>query len=189
VKFIAPIAMAVGAAGLLALGCERRRPAPATRPATQAAATRPATQPSLCRLLINGQVLEFPRARLRLVHTQPKVMVRLFSDDPRQAIDRDYHGNSFYFEMELDTTDPADIGQMVWGFEAASSERMDSSNGVFLDGGRQHLQPFRAQIAFEPAGPGLLMHVRGTFLLFRSRDLQLAERVLVEGRLWAELEK
>jgi hypothetical protein len=165
---------------------------PATRPATASAAglpTQPASRPTLAALMINGQRYEFPRARLRLVERQPAIVLRLFSDDPPQAINEGYTGHSFYFEIKLDTDDLDRIAAMDWEHRSLSASFADSSNGVFLDGNRRQLQPYEVRIELDGTPADMLIGVHGRFLLFNARDHGgVGEMTSVHGLLRAELE-
>jgi hypothetical protein len=185
----------------LAAGCESRtsnvtvsstRPAgPATAPvpAVVQATTQPASRPAQSRLRINAQPVEFPRARLVLVHKSPTVVVRLFSDDPKEALDPNYSGNAYFFEVPLEISDANQIAGMQATFQAASAEHSETANGIFLDGTRKHLQPFNVIIRFDRAGADLLVSVTGQFMMFRTRDQDAPpEAVWVHGELAAPLE-
>jgi hypothetical protein len=177
------------------LGCERESvtlaPAPATQPATRPA-TPPAEAehdaPSVATFLINGQLIEFPPARLALRARGGQVLALLYSDDPPEALGDDYRGNSFYLEMTLDVPEIAQIGQARWEFTAPNSERADTVAGIWLDGRRQHLQPFDVAVEFEPDGPIIKTWVRGHFLLFQAgQDSTLPGQIIpVSAELHAQ---
>ncbi len=174
-----------------------------TTTTTRPAATQPikasiaATEPSVADvqakslLTIDGAAVEFPRTRLRVKQTQPKLVVMLFSDDPKTAIDENYQGNSYYFEMALTCNDPAQLGTLMWNYQAASSEHVDSMNGVFLNGGKTHLQPVDAHVQFVQMGDKWMVSLSGQFLQFNSKDNSAVSAVkkVVSGALTAELEK
>lgn len=153
------------ASAALAVGCDRGGDAPGqtssvqlpptstTGPATQASlqmnsGTRPASQPSAeapaavrAVLMIDGQQMEFPPARIILTKKGSRMSARLFSDDPKDALDADYAGNSFYFEMPLEA-DPDQPGAWLWRYKVEQAEASESPNGIYLRGTKTHLQPF-----------------------------------------------
>ena len=178
---------------------------PATAPAQAAGATTaPTTVPAAAgtadvqpvvtasEIVVGDQLYRFPRARLMVVQRDP-IVVRLFSDDPPEAIGRKYSGNNYFFEMDLQVDDPALIDNRVWLFKAHSSDRSESANHIGLEGNRRELQPFDAAVSFERAERGYLITVEGAFLMFNNaRDPRMGdipEHVGVRGILWAELEQ
>jgi hypothetical protein len=190
-------------AGLLmvgmVLGCEkpkggaiRATAQPTTRPATtdeNLPATAPTTAPTTSHLMIGGQVVSFPRARLMLMQSQPEVVLLLFSDDPRDALDADYSGNRYYFELKLDIEDVERLAMADWHFRAPSIERADSPVGIFLEGDRKQLQPYEVDITFGQTDSQVTVAVNGQFLMFQAREqIAIPRTVAVQGILAAELE-
>jgi hypothetical protein len=133
-------------------------------------ATRPAqTQPAVAYLTIDGQILQFPSARLRLTRTDEGVRALLFSNDPKEAIAADYQGNSFYFDVPLKIADPKDIADAEYAFKAPTSETEDDSpNGIFVHGMRTHLQPQDIAITFDGESPSVMARVAGRFLVVHT---------------------
>jgi hypothetical protein len=167
---------------------------PATAPATQAAfeipATQPATQPATSQIMIDGRMYNFPGAKLRVSKTTRHVLARLYSDDPKAALDDDYKGNHFDIQMRLeDIADPQLVYTSGWQFKAPSDEYSDSPYGIFLDGMHYQLQPLDASAQF--LGTMLQVHVdlEGHFLLFDDTDKSAVPRaVYVKGSLLAPVE-
>ena len=133
-----------------------------TDPPAEGAATRPAEEEAApVYINIDGVPHEFPSARLYLKRSGDRVRAILLSDDPPEALQRDYAGDSFYFEMDMELptaeTRPADPGHVTaedlaaaeWIFRNDATERADSPSGVFL-GGKSHLQPLRVSVWFAP---------------------------------------
>jgi hypothetical protein len=184
----------------LIVGCERTpvTTAPATAPATDPTAAVPAsahpttdpasTQPRESVMTIDGRRVVFPPARLVLKTRSGQVHATLHSDDPPAAIRDDYTGNSYYLEMPLDVDSPEQLAETKWTFKAPSSERSDTVSGVYLDGRKQHLQPFDVAAEFEqqPSGP-VKVYLTGQFLLFGAEDDPTApgQIVLVDAELEA----
>src|SRR2546429_3985063 len=141
----------IALAGLL-VGCARAQTAgPATQPAgnPQASSARmvpanpPATAPSERApsvVLIDQKPYTFPPAILQVRNRDGQLSAVLMSDDPKDAIDDNYRGNSFYLEMPLEITELKDLPTYVYRFVSPSSDRTDSPNGIFLDGNRLQLQ-------------------------------------------------
>lgn len=185
-------------------GCNRQQATgPATRPAQQPAVvavqqqptvkatTGPATTnvsrpPSV--VLIDQKRYEFPPAILQIRNKDGQLTATLMSDDPKDAISENYHGNSFYIQMPLETTDINDLSDSPWRFSDQSGERSDSPNGIFLDGNRVQLQPSLAQIKFSGKPPMMTATISGRFAQFDTKDdSQLATTVNVIGEFEAEV--
>jgi hypothetical protein len=116
-------------------------------------------------LNVDGEVREFPPAKLVVETRNNRTVAFLLSDDPPQAIDNDYKGNSYYLELTFAEELPT-LRDHAWTFQAPSVQRMDSPNGIFLEGNRFHLQPFAVKIAFEHTDEGDSAIVGGTFYLY-----------------------
>jgi len=133
-------------------------------------ASRPAqTQPAVAFLTIDGQIMQFPSARLRLTRTDEGVRALLFSNDPKESSAADYQGNSFYFDVPLKIADPGEIADAEYAYKAPTSETEDDSpNGIFLHGMRTHLQPQDIAITFDGESPNVIAHVAGRFLVVHT---------------------
>ena len=136
-----------------------------TGPATPASAIEPASQPATSLMNINGHVTVFPSARLRLETDGQNVVALLYSDDPREALKRNYTGNSFYLRMVLDVSDPARLADATWNYTApsGSDREADSPYGVFLGGRKIALQPFKVSARFKVEGDATTAMVMGNF--------------------------
>ncbi len=178
-------------------GCERRRQSAAPTTAPQNTATkagpRPTSMPATTQatpsfIWIDQHPYEFPPARLMLKNEDEKVVALLFSDDPPNAIDDNYTGNSFYLEMPLETAEEGKLTGASWVYKAPNSERVDTVSGVFLEGRRKHLQPFDVRVEFESAASPVKVLIGGTFLLFESDNDQVPGTLVpVRASLSAEL--
>ena len=156
-----------------------RGPSPADPSTAPTTTTGPATtQTAEAMMDIDGNMVLFPPARVRLDEADGKLIARLFSDDPKHALDENYDGNSFYLQLDVDPADTPDgrsLGGTVLTYRGSGSERDDSPYGIFLEGRRWILQPADVRIAFEAPGanpsPDLLdVQLSGTFLLFDSAN-------------------
>jgi len=143
----------------------------------------PTTRPSVI-ILVDGEQREFPPPRLVVDDRNGKTVALLMSDDPPQAINDDYAGNSYYIEMEFDDALPTVRGQ-VWVYEAPNSDKQDSPNGIFLEGNRKQLQPFQVKVQFQQVDGGDVAWISGTFHFYHNNDAQpsLPRVVTVTGRL------
>lgn len=187
---------------LIAAGCERT---PTARPATQPtgdaqvssarieAANPPATQPverAPSVVLIDQKPRNFPPAILQLRNRDGQLVAVLMSDDPKSAIDDNYHGNSFYLEMPLEISDAKDLPGYVYRYVAPTSERTDAPDGIFLDGTRLQLQPQNVQAKFDGDEGSLVVIVSGQFLEFETREeTTLPQRVSVIAKLAVEVKR
>jgi hypothetical protein len=164
------------------------RPAVAEGAVDAAPTTLPTSRPTTSTLVIRNQPVTFPPARLVLQQREPNLTLLLFSDDPETAIKADYAGNRYYLEIELDINDVAHLMAADWHYKAASIERADSPNGIFLEGDRKHIQPYDVNIVFSGAASQITATINGTFMLFQGREQSAPQSVLVQGVLVAELE-
>jgi len=176
---------------VLFAGCDRRETAaPAASPAGSAGTTAPATQPLAQNsfIMIDQRRVGFPPAMLRVRDRGESLAAVLYSDDPRSALDDDYAGNSFYFDMDLDIADVTELGTARWQFRASESERRATTSGIFLEGRKYHLQPADVAVEFTPAGSVVKVWLAGTFYRFSSADdAQPGQVVRVQAELSAEL--
>ena len=143
-------------------------------------------------MLIDGRRTEFPPAELRVRQRGDDLALLLYSNDPKNAIDDRYTGNSFYFDMLIESTDASDLPTARWTFKATNSERLDTVSGIFLQGRKFHLQPSDVQIEFDQPADGNDSHVTamvsGMFLMFDPADETLPPRLIaVKVQLPAEL--
>jgi hypothetical protein len=149
-------------------------------PAT--ASTTTTTSPSTTRaaesmMTIDGTMVLFPAARLRVDEADGKVFARLFSDDPKgAALDPKYVGNSFYLQLEMDGEEAkdvkgaADLNGVELKYQSPTRERDDTHYGIFLEGRRWVLQPADVTVTFAGAASPLDVQLSGKFLLFDSND-------------------
>lgn len=199
-------------------GCDDRQastaeaPPPDPAPASQPAATTPAVSaPAEVRapkplppadtfmaIAENGmpqRMISFPPARLRLRQTPEGLHAVLYTDDPPIAASKDYRGNSYLFDMKLDVNDVVELEVAQWRYQAngsaADTSEVKSTNGIFLDGWKSHLQPVDVIVAFEGKPPHLLAKVAGQFrVIVDDADAQ-PHTALVQGMLpvTVEMEK
>lgn len=169
---------------------------------------RPATQPvqdAPVHISIDGEPYEFPPAKLWLKRTGNHVRARLLSDDPPEALNRDWSGDSFYFEldMELPATEQIashnsnddqvageltteDLEAAEWIFRSESSERTPTKSGIFL-GGASHLQPISVSVLFDHVDQNTVMvtleGIFADFDLTRPSEMTARRQVRVQAVL------
>ena len=144
-------------------------PSLTTRPAgpTFGAATQATDQKPQSFMMVNGVWVDFNQAKLVLRREENRVHAFLSSDDGPEVLKPDYQGNRYYFEMALDTLDDAkDLTLAEYRYKAGSAEPADSPNGIFIDGDRQHLQPYDIEVTFDRDGEKIVAQIRGQFLYF-----------------------
>lgn len=192
----------------LSLGCDSRNSTPtksnpttapttvpSTQPVSDAATTQPvaaapATQPAYSQLIIDGRVYTFPEAKLRVSKAGNAVVARLYTDDPKAALEDDYKGNHYDLQLRLDDIQvPQQVYMATWQYKARSQEYNDSPYGIFLEGMRYQIQPLDASARFL----GTMLQVRidldGQFMLFDDSDKAAAPKVVsVKGSLLAGVE-
>ena len=147
------------------------------RPSTASTTTSPATtQAAESLMTIDGTMVLFPAAKLRLDEADGKIVARLFSDDPKGALEANYVGNSFYLQLPLDEDDAkdvksaADLSGVALKYQNPTHERDDTPYGIFLEGRRWVLQPADVNVTFAGATSPLDVQLSGKFLLFDSND-------------------
>jgi len=137
------------------------------------------TQPALAMLMIDGTATQFPPTRMRLREKGGRVVAELFSDLPASALHK-YDGNELYFEMQLQNAEGGRLDNASWTFKSTSSGKVDSPNGIFLNGQQVHLQPDDVRVTFarhDDAGGGgaaggadkqLYARIQGRFRMYAS---------------------
>ena len=145
---------------------------PASKPVlradgSSAATSKPAEKPS-SQMMINGVLVNFPEAKLQVRKEGDKLNAILVSNDPPEVINPTYQGNRYYFEMALDGTDDVrNLADAEFRYKAPSAdESQDTPNGIFLDGDRQHLEPYDIQVTFDKDGDRVIADIRGQFIYF-----------------------
>lgn len=187
---IAGLAMALG------VGCDRTETSGTDKPrgrtsvadAATAPATTPATRPAIP-MTIGGEVFNFPAAKLRLAGKDGAITADLYSDDPKEAIEDNYTGNSFYLVMPLEGDDPQTLGEATWVYKAASgTARSETTTGIFLYGTKYRLQPLVVSVDILCAGPTARVIIRGQFLRFDTKQDGLPTPVSVSADIRATIE-
>lgn len=164
-------AISIIATGVLAfVGCKRPADPPAPAPTTRVSVStsQPATQPTTdvpATFIINNQAFVFPTPKLVAAVKDNALRVTLFSNDPPEALREGYTGNSFYFRFNLDGDSIEDLAGQQFVFRNSYTEQEDSTNGLFIAGGRQTLRPAEATISLEKSGSQMIVHINGTFKL------------------------
>lgn len=197
--------IAIVVATSLHLSCDRPKPvstpspppatAPATLPTTEPVAQTPttqpaATQPAFSQLTIDGRPYTFPDARLRVGMAGSHVVARLYTNDPKAALDDDYKGNHYDVQMRLDDIQaPQQVYASVWQFKSQSQEFNNTPYGIFLDGMRFQLQPMDVTARFLGTMLQVQVSLDGQFLLFDDADKSATPKVVyVKGSLLAPVE-
>ena len=127
------------------------------------------TQPAVAMLMIDGTATQFPPTKMRLSEKGGRVVAELFSDLPPSAI-RKYDGNELYFEMQLQNADGGKLDNATWSFKSTSSGKVDSPNGIFLNGQQVHLQPDDVRVTFarHDDDKQLYARIQGRFRMYQS---------------------
>lgn len=175
--------LAVAAVVSQPLACERSAPPPQVSPGTPAA---PATSLSLAEVVkarvpvvmtIDQDQKDFPPAKLVMESRDGKSVVLLMSDDPPQAINDDYVGNSYYLELEFDEIVP-DLAGRQWECHNSAASATDEPTGIYLEGHRKHLQPRDVKVTFERGSSGEIAWLSGTFLMIDTTDVAVPPRLV-----------
>ena len=182
-------------------GCDRGSAKPAASPPPsdpasaaprvtlndESPATIPSTEPAVSTLTVGAESFTFPPAVLRLTESRGHVIARLMTDDPPEAINEDYRGNSFDLIMSLNIADPQSISGAEWKYiDAAPAAQDESAHGIFLDGQRRRLHPQNVTAQFESRAGRITVRIWGTFLAYDSTPTGRAatpQKVMVQGKL------
>lgn len=190
---------AVIVAGMAVVGCDRPAKTPAappnastagTDPDVPAAATQPTSRPTQAYLYIDGKAVKFPPAIIAVVMLEPHLELLLHTDDPPEALSAKYEGNRFYLPIKAGPISFDELTGSEIPIRAASLERQDTPNGIFLDGDRWQLQPYDVRIAFAANGrDSLMISISGQFVQHSTTSMGPPKVVQVEGVMAAELKR
>ncbi len=189
--------MATMAMVTIAIGCDRSpdTSAPTTAPALPPdtvldPATAPTTKPTASFMKINNRLAMFPPAKLKLTDDGSRLIALFYSDDPPDAINDDYAGNSFYLQMVLDVSDPKDLCLATWRHQARSQKFEDTPCGIYLNGRKVQLQPYNVTASFSPGdNQSTVVQLWGNFLLWNSADATgLPQSVALDAELPVQVE-
>jgi hypothetical protein len=120
-----------------------------------------------------GAPQQFPPARLHISgRPDEPATALLFSDDPKEAINKDWAGDRYYFSMGIQQPLGPDkqLDGIEWRFIASRSEKEESGNGIFLHGDQYHLEPVQALVHFEGMAPHMLVKIAGEFLQYDTTN-------------------
>lgn len=144
---------------------------PFSKPATTSSTSPATTQVAESLITIDGNMVLFPAAKLRVDDADGKAFVRLFSDDPKgAALDPNYVGNSFYLQLDAEPDDAKNLNGVTLKYQSTTHERDDTPYGIFLEGRRWVLQPADVTATFSGARSPLDVQLSGKFLLFDTAD-------------------
>ncbi|HEY0008868.1 MAG TPA: hypothetical protein VGB55_09105, partial [Tepidisphaeraceae bacterium] len=149
---------------LIFVGCDRAPDAPPpVEPSPKAQEVQrppPVRERTPAVFFVNDQPFAFPPAKLVIKPIEDdRLQVAVFSDDPPEAVRADYRGNSFYFDAAVDTDATADLAGKTVTYRNDPRERLETTTGLFISGGRQILQPLRATITFEKLEDEIIAHI------------------------------
>lgn len=96
----------------------------------------------------------------------------LFSDDPKEAINKDWVGDRYYFSMALQQPlgEDKQLDGQEWRWTASLADKEETGNGIFLHGDQYHLEPVQALVHFEGLAPHLLVKIAGEFLQYDTTN-------------------
>jgi hypothetical protein len=157
-----------------------RQTPPATLPVQIVSATKPTdggggssttrAVKATSQMQINNVLVLFPEAKLTLRREGDKVSAFLVSNDPPEVIQPTFQGNRYYFEMTLDSIDDVkDIASADFRYKAGSAsapDKQETQNGIFLDGDRQHLEPYDILVTFDREGEYVIANIQGQFIFY-----------------------
>jgi len=123
-------------------------------------------------ITVDDEIFDCPPARLIIQSKDDQVVALLITDDPPNAADDGYTGNSIYLEMPLDVPETGSLAGAHWDFKASNREEVETVSGIYLHGRKKHLQPYDARTDFQTAKSPIKLTLVGTFLMFDENDDQ-----------------
>ena len=134
------------------------------------ATSKPAAEKPSSQMMINGVLVNFPEAKLLVRKEGDKLNAFLVSNDPPEVINPTYQGNRYYFGMALDAVDDVkNLADAEFRYKAPTAESQETPNGIFLDGNRQHLEPYDIQVTFDKDGTAWWRRSRAVHVLPQGR--------------------
>lgn len=134
-------------------------------------------------LMIDGTPVLFPGVEMRAQATGNGVAMQI--DTP--ALDS-VGGNALNFDLTLEEIeDPADLTTASWHFSTDDPERLDTLNGITLNGRNVVLEPMEIHLSFVAGEDGkIIIVIDGQFRWFEPADAETALKVVaVRGRVEA----
>jgi len=120
----------------------------------------------------NGVARQFPRARLKLTGKgEDRIVAMLYSDDPKEAINKAWQGDRYYFRMPMRVLEAAQLDDAPFRMSVPFEGADETSTGVFLQGDRYHLEPIDLIVRFESEGSQVKVFIGGLFKQFDTHDV------------------
>ena len=125
-----------------------------------------------------GDKIAFPRARIRLSGKgETHLTAYLYSDDPKEAIRRNWQGHRYSFRMPLRVASADHLDEADYRLKVNFVGADETSNGVYLTGDRFHLEPIDLSVRFESVGPKLVrLYIGGLFKQFDTTEVDAEPR-------------
>lgn len=138
----------------------------------------------------NGVAVQFPRARLRLSGKgEDRMVAMLYSDDPKEAINKGWQGDRYYFRMPLRVGSVDQLDDAPYRMAVPFEGQDETSNGVFRMGDRYHMEPIDLSVVFEPQGNQVKISLGGLFKQYDTTDVSAEPKWFhVQGILQAVVE-
>lgn len=138
----------------------------------------------------NGVAVQFPRARLRVSGKgEDRMVAMLYSDDPKEAINKGWQGDRYYFRMPLRVGNIEQLDDAPYRMAVEFDGHDETSNGVFRTGDRFHLEPIDLSVIFEPQGSQVKISLGGLFKQYDTSDVSAEPKWFhVQGILQATVE-
>ena len=138
----------------------------------------------------NGVAVQFPRARLRLSGKgEDRMIAMLYSDDPKEAINKGWQGDRYYFRMPLRVGDVQQLDDAPYRMAVPFEGQDETSNGVFRMGDRYHMEPIDLMVRFEPEGSQVKIFLGGLFKQYDTSDVSAEPKWFhVQGIIQAVVE-
>lgn len=111
-----------------------------------------------------GPSIQFARARLTFTGKGGQhLVVKLYSDDPKEALKDNWNGNRYIFSMPLEITERSQIDGRPYRMYVAPDSTEDTRFGIFLHGDDEHLEPIDLDVRFEVQGAKVVIAIGGLF--------------------------
>lgn len=157
----------------LIVGCDRPTAEVAGSPATAQATPKhsaPASLPTAIFLEIDGKQYPFPPVSLIFHAEDGKQLVEMVTNDPPEAGQEDYEGNSMFLSMLMDASADESLAGARWDYQASNTELNETGIGIFLHGEHKALQPYDVLAELKNGDSPITVSITGTFLLFDEQD-------------------
>lgn len=174
------LAIAAGIAGCNRQPANAPATAPASAPAeTHARVIESTTAPAgPVAIWISQHRYEFPPVTMYLQNMGDEVAADLVSNDPPEAANDDYGGNSLFLQLLMVPGEAGSLDGSQWKVQPPNEDDGHSTGGIFLHGEHKILQPKEVSFSFAGTGKTVTIVLNGTFEMLDETNSNSAEEPL-----------